>query len=198
MCACADILYSWTSVHVQYVSVTSTDFVCTVWPLCVRWGKLARSLGILRQTECIWAATAGISPPNCSYQQHRRQLNTLVQSQSADGAVNTQSHVSWDFQEMAWWKKSKTRNFSGRLSWLNAIFSWTNFHGELNRICSIFPTDWRDAPECVRLHPHRRPSGVQTPAPLGHVSSTAPGDVSAPGQPASCRDWWVASLERRS
>ena len=62
-------------------------------------------------------------------------------------------------------------------------------------IHSIFPTDWRDAPECVWLHPHWRPSGVQAPAPLGHVSST--GDVGTPGRPATCRDWWVAEWAGR-
>lgn len=53
------------------------------------------------------------------------------------------------------------------------------------------PIDWRDAPERVWLHPHRWPSGVQTPAPLVHVSTTAPGHVCKPGEPASCRDWWA-------
>lgn len=56
-------------------------------------------------------------------------------------------------------------------------------------------TDWRDAPECVWLHPHRWPPGVQTPAALGHVSSTKPGDISTPGQPATRRHWWVLDIQ---
>lgn len=74
---------------------------------------------------------------------------------------------------------------------LKKTFYWTN---SLNKIHTIFSTDWRDAPECVWLHPHRWPSGVQTPAPLGHVS-TAPCDVSTPGQPDRHRNWWVADTQ---
>lgn len=118
------------------------------------------------------------------------QQHTVVQSQSADGAVNTQSHIFKTFRILH--DEPKTRNVSSCLSWrhtcLNKTFYFTN---SLNKIHTIFPTDWRDAPECVWLHPRRRPSGVQTPAPLGHVSSTAAGDVSTPGQPACCRNWWV-------
>ena len=79
-----------------------------------------------------------------------------------------------------------------RISWLSWPHAYLGKIFYLTNSFTTFPTDWRDAPECVWLHPHRWPSGVQTPATLGHVSSPAPGDISTPGQPVSCRDWWVA------
>ncbi len=180
MCRHAVYIQVW-----MYVSVTSTDFVCTVWSLCVWWGGSLHapweSWGRLSVYEQQWqeSPSSKLQPP-AALMAAKHSNPKSVCGRCCEHAIS----VSEEFEEMTRWKsESKTRNV-----WVSWLYIHTYFNKikqissiNLPKIHSIFPTDWRDAPECVRLHPHRRPSGVQTPAPLGHVSSTAPGDVGAPG-----------------
>lgn len=155
--------------------------LCAVWmyvsvTLCVQYGPCVFDGG---GWHAPWESRGRLSVSEQQRQESALQTAAKLQNCSDGCTVTVQTLGRWrDDKEMS------LADCHGQ----EKLFNLGNF---LNKTCSILSTDRRDAPERVWLHPHRRPSGVQTSAPLGHVSSAAPGDIGSSGQPATCRDWWV-------